>query len=648
MAEGGIEMVRGVKSGPMRTECSGWDPEWIEEGLQKRRSNFSNIICFETKDPQRYKQLLEYLPKCKYCEDSTFFLYNPWNGLMKGMFNSETKELEGVPYCRDVGEKAGYPAATAPEEVINLAEALKVMDKFLKSRKTAFLMRHVEGHTDQENVILRDAFRDWALDKHIMDKGSLIVLLTSDLSSVLDESTSSLIALITPVLSKEKERREIIQYVGQRLVTDLSKEDLESLILATSGLNLHQVKCVLLESYHKHNEFRRQEIKKLKAEFIHRTDLVEVSEHKDIICQECQYENSPSETMCKKCGQDLKQRRGFASLGGYDKVKEFTENYILKALKDPKIFEDLELKPPRGILLFGPPGTGKSTFASALAEVAHVPFINLRTENLYSPWIGVSGQRFRDAIHLVEQMSPAICFIDEIDRFGMRTGGEFGSGGGGEELRRVFNQVLEWLGNKERKAIIVGATNRPQDLDEAFKRPGRIDYKIPFLYPDKDARKEILKVHLGKPNLDPALDDALDDLLEELSWKTPCFTGAEIEQLVLRAKRRAVQDGRSYLKREDFERALRSFRIDWEGKGGEDEFEFDRGLLDRRQHHPKGRIKQLEFYIKQAEEECDDQELLEELIPEELKAFLKEAKARLEKGRGFSLEEAIAEGLPLF
>jgi SpoVK/Ycf46/Vps4 family AAA+-type ATPase len=613
VVEKGMEMVRDEKNNLKKADS--WNPYgWIEEGLKKRRSNFSNIICFETKDPQRYEQLLEYLPQCEYRKDSTFFSYDPWNGLMKGKFDPRSGKLKCDPYRRDVG--GGY--AAVPEEVKSLVEALREMDRFLKSYKTTFLIRNIEGRADQEKVVLGDAFKDWALDKHIMEKGSLIVLCTTDLSSILDESTSSLIAFITPPLSTEDERREIIRDLERKLELRNKKEDQESLVLATSGLNLHQVRCVLLESYNKYKTFRRQEIKKLKAEFIRRTDLVEVREPEDIICQGCGHENLPSDKMqCERCGRPLEQRRGFASIGGYQKVKDFAKNHILKALENPQGFN----KPPRGILLFGPPGTGKSTFASALAEVAHVPFINLRTENLYSPWLGVSGQRFRDAIRLVEQMSPAICFIDEIDRFGMRTSGELGSGGGGEETRRVFNQVLEWLGDKQRKAIIVGATNRPQDLDEAFKRPGRIDYKIPFLYPDKEARKEIIKVHLG--DIKCQLNTDLNDLLEELSQKTLCFTGAEIEQLILRAKRRAVKEERyNFLTDEDFKHALNSFRINW-----------------------ANRLYDLSKYIEQAKEECDDQELLQELLPEELEEFLKAALNRLEeKGeQGFSLE-----GLPLF
>jgi SpoVK/Ycf46/Vps4 family AAA+-type ATPase len=613
VVEKGMEMVRDEKNNLKKADS--WNPYgWIEEGLKKRRSNFSNIICFETKDPQRYEQLLEYLPQCEYRKDSTFFSYDPWNGLMKGKLDPRSGKLKFDPYRRDVG--GGY--AAVPEEVKSLVEALREMDRFLKSHKTTFLIRNIEGRADQEKVVLGDAFKDWALDKHIMEKGSLIVLYTNDLSSILDESTSSLIASITPPLSTEDERREIIQDLERKLELRNKKEDRESLVLATSGLNLHQVRCVLLESYNKYKTFRRQEIKKLKAEFIRRTDLVEVREPEDIICQGCGHENLPSDKMqCERCGRPLERRRGFASIGGYQKVKDFAKNHILKALENPQDFN----KPPRGILLFGPPGTGKSTFASALAEVAHVPFINLRTENLYAPWLGVSGQRFRDAIRLVEQMSPAICFIDEIDRFGMRTSGELGSGGGGEETRRVFNQVLEWLGDKQRKAIIVGATNRPQDLDEAFKRPGRIDYKIPFLYPDKEARKEIIKVHLG--DIKCQLKTDLNDLLEELSQKTLCFTGAEIEQLILRAKRRAVKEERyNFLTDEDFKHALNSFRINW-----------------------ANRLYDLSKYIEQAKEECDDQELLQELLPEELEEFLKAALNRLEgKGeQGFSLE-----GLPLF
>jgi transitional endoplasmic reticulum ATPase len=192
---------------------------------------------------------------------------------------------------------------------------------------------------------------------------------------------------------------------------------------------------------------------------------------------------------------------------------------------------------PRGLLLYGPPGTGKTLFAKALAKETALPFIHLRTENLFSQFLGVSGQRFSQAIRLAEQSAPAIVFIDEIDRFGCRTAG--GVDGASQETRRVFSQMLEWLGDANRKSIIVGTTNIPELLDPAFTRPGRFSSLIPVLYPNRVARLQILRAQLGvvgnRPK--PRMDEAdVSRVLPHVAQETAFSTGADLELLVFRSK----------------------------------------------------------------------------------------------------------------
>ena len=206
---------------------------------------------------------------------------------------------------------------------------------------------------------------------------------------------------------------------------------------------------------------------------------------------------------------------------------------------------------PKGLLFFGPPGTGKSLFAHALASEVQLPFINLVTENIYSKWLGESGQNMKNANTLAEKMSPAIVFVDEIDRFGRRTGTAAGSAE--EETQRVFSQFLEWLGKPDRTAIIVGTTNVPEHLDDAFLRAGRFDYKIPFLYPGPQARLEILLVHLGLSKGTTRRRVPLemgDEEVREMLWRdivplTQNFSCAELEELVTRAKRIALTGTRT-------------------------------------------------------------------------------------------------------
>jgi cell division protease FtsH len=162
----------------------------------------------------------------------------------------------------------------------------------------------------------------------------------------------------------------------------------------------------------------------------------------------------------------------------------------------------------------------------------------------------------------------------------------------------VFNQVLEWLGDQRRKAVIVGTTNRPEDLDEAFLRPGRLDYKIPFLYPGPEARREILAIHLGltgeRPQPPLRMAEAeLAAALARVVEKTANFSGAELELVVTRAKRHAFEGGGEVLTAPDLGRAVDSFRID-----------------------PAQRRREVERYLAHAEQFTDDSTFLEALREE--------------------------------
>jgi SpoVK/Ycf46/Vps4 family AAA+-type ATPase len=240
-----------------------------------------------------------------------------------------------------------------------------------------------------------------------------------------------------------------------------------------------------------------------------------------------------------------------------------------------------------------------------LAKEVNLPFINLKTENLYGMYLGETGKRFSEAIRLAEQHSPAIVFVDEMDKFGQRRG--TAGDGAGEETRRALNQLLEWLGDQDRKSIVVGTTNRIEDLDPALKRAGRFDYKIPFLYPAEKARKRILEIHLGigrdnqgrllKGDKTPPLgmdDVSLEKVLDEITQMTRGYSGAELEQLVIRARRNAFNDqNANNMKYDHLIKALRDYTIEESARKGESE-----------------------RFFKQAESNSDSQTFLEELRKE--------------------------------
>jgi ATP-dependent 26S proteasome regulatory subunit len=538
------------------------DYGWVQAGLEERRANASTIVCFDTRDPRRRLQAKAFIAASPDYREAELYSFDRWRGLTRldrasGNFLPVTRAVAG-----------GYDAGVAAE-VRDLRSALRQADGLLKAQRTVLFLKDLDAAREEErDPDLVAACRSWAHDRRLLANGSLAVLFAGALGRVLDPLTAGLVALVRPPLGTAQERAAVVAEIGRACEVDPGPEA-AAIVRATAGLSIHELRTVLVKAYYRTGGFRVAVINYLKAGIIRRSELLEIQEP------------DPS---------------GFGSVGGYGAIEDFIRRSVVEVLRRPDRAARFAVPLPRGILLFGPPGTGKTLFARALARESHLPFINLRTENLYAKYLGESGQRFAEAIRLAEQMSPAIVFVDEIDRFGRRQGGPTDSAG--EETRRVFNQVLEWLGDGQRQAVIVGTTNRPEDLDEAFIRPGRFDYKMPFLYPGAEARREMLAIHLGLTAARPAPPIAMSrgEIGSALDWivrQTPNFSGAELEQLVTRAKRRAFEGGGEGLSRADLEWAAGSFRVD-----------------------PARRQQEVERYLDHAAEFTDDATFLDALRAE--------------------------------
>jgi len=238
----------------------------------------------------------------------------------------------------------------------------------------------------------------------------------------------------------------------------------------------------------------------------------------------------------------------FADVAGIDEVKEEVEE-IVDYLKDPKRFGKLGAEVPKGVLLVGAPGTGKTLLAKAIAGEAKVPFFSISGSDFVEMFVGVGAARVRDMFEKAKSSAPCIIFIDELDAVGRKRGA--GLGGGHDEREQTLNQLLaEMDGFQPNKGIILlAATNRPDVLDAALLRPGRFDRRITAPRPDLKGREEILKVHLRNKTVGEDVDTAI------LARRTPGFVGADLRNLCNEAALLAARDDKKAVEMVDFEEA---------------------------------------------------------------------------------------------
>ena len=250
-------------------------------------------------------------------------------------------------------------------------------------------------------------------------------------------------------------------------------------------------------------------------------------------------------------------------VAGMDEVKEEVKE-IIDYLKNPEKFKKLGGRAPKGILLYGDPGVGKTLLAKAIAGEASVPFISISGSDFVEMFVGVGAARVRDLFETAKKHAPCLVFIDEIDAVGRARSG-VGLGGGHEEREQTLNQLLvEMDGFDSGEGIIViAATNRPDILDPALLRPGRFDRQIAVPKPDVKGRYEILKVHVKKKNI--PLDKDVDLMI--VAKGTPGFSGADLANVVNEAALLAARKGKEKVSMEEFEEAMDRIMMGLERKG---------------------------------------------------------------------------------
>lgn len=238
----------------------------------------------------------------------------------------------------------------------------------------------------------------------------------------------------------------------------------------------------------------------------------------------------------------------FSDVAGVDEAKEnLTE--IVDYLHNPNKYKDIGASMPKGVLLVGPPGTGKTMLAKAVAGEASVPFFSISGSEFVEMFVGMGASKVRDLFKQAKEKAPCIVFIDEIDAIGKKRDGNFG---GNDEREQTLNQLLTEMdgfgGNTG--VIILAATNRPESLDPALTRPGRFDRRVPVELPDLKGREDILKVHANKIKISDDVD------FNKVARMASGASGAELANIINEAALRAVRDGRSYASQADLEESI--------------------------------------------------------------------------------------------
>ncbi len=239
----------------------------------------------------------------------------------------------------------------------------------------------------------------------------------------------------------------------------------------------------------------------------------------------------------------------FDDVAGEDEAKENLAE-VVNYLHDPSKYEEIGASMPKGILLVGPPGTGKTMLAKAVAGEANVPFFSMSGSEFVEMFVGMGASKVRDLFNQAKEKAPCIVFIDEIDAIGQkRSGGQYG---GNDEREQTLNQLLTEMDGFEGNngVIILAATNRPESLDPALTRPGRFDRRVPVELPDLQGREAILRVHAKKIKIADDVD------FKQIARMASGASGAELANIVNEAALRAVRDGRKFATEADMEESI--------------------------------------------------------------------------------------------
>jgi len=525
------------------------DFDWKKAMSFKRRSQASTVILIETEDPKRVEELLEFIKSSEFTSKE-FFNTEPKRRIVADPFEglSEWNPREGdkgewTPIRQEEGSIFSSAGMT------DIGSSMRTVDNIIKSQSSVAIIKNVTN-TDLARAISL-ALQNWSTHPKVLAQKSSVFVATPD-ATLFDEQTRRFCVLIEPPFSTEEEREAMLNEIAKTF----NKKYADIIVTASSGMTLHDLETSAMESLFKNRAIELSAITKAKMDLM------------------------------RKYGFELTYPRfGWEAVGGYETLKAYIRDNVIKIIKD-KTARNWGVSASRGIMLFGPGGTGKSLIAKVMAKELELPFIKVSSADLFAGIVGETEKKVKQLQKIAEANAPCIVFIDEIDQIGLRRDMVMSTDSG--VGRRAQNMLMDWLGDDERKSIIVGATNLMEQLDPAFIRAGRFDEKLALFPPDSDAREEIIHVHTKVVRKIP-LSSEVTPHIAELSEKTALWTGAELELLCVASARLARSRDLKHVRLEDFYDAMNEVTVNREKRESEikqfiktaKEFASNRRLLEQ-------------------------------------------------------------------
>lgn len=344
----------------------------------------------------------------------------------------------------------------------------------------------------------------------------------------------------------QKDRLVFLRHLLKNYPNKISEEEITDLSLRTSGFSIKDLqrlcKSAYFHSYCTENAQNcKEEMQEIEEVLITYSKLKsEILTIKPINISQIQTSIPPTP---------------WSSIGGYSDIKELIQLTIELPLKNPELYKKKGLNVPKGILFYGPPGCSKTLMARALASESYFNFISIKGPEIFSKYVGDSEKAIRDVFMKARVNSPCIIFFDEIDGLGgKRTGGSSSSGVGDRVLIQLLTEIDGFEGLDD--VIVIGATNRPEILDDALMRPGRLDEIVYIGLPDKEAREGIFKLQMENMNFEESIN------IENFVEKTDGYTGAEIVQICKKAGFLSIQRdiNDEFIREGDLDKAVLSIK----------------------------------------------------------------------------------------